>query len=418
MATIPRRDGRIGVVTLIDALTLGGAELLAVEIAKRLDRERFASTLCVSRANHPIHDTVGDLPERVREGLAAAGVGYIPLTRGAAWDTRAWGPLVSLLRGGDVQVMHGHMHGSNAWAVILGRLTRLPVVVAHEHTWSFSGEPLRRLVDRHLIAAHSDMLVACSEEDRRRMIAYIGIPSESVCYVPNGIDRHAPTPGRDMRAELGIAPDALVVGSVGMLREQKRYDVLLRAAAILKPRFPNLRVVIVGSGEGANRPEVETLAEELELGETLLLAGARSDIPDLLSTFDVAALSSDYEGSPLSVMEYMEAGLPVVSTDVGGVAQMVHDGVHGLLVPRRDPDALAGAIGELLADPERRAEMGRRGRERRRQEYDLDVMVSRIEKLYLGLLANRASNGQARLARSRRTEGDTLTANRLGVSSQ
>lgn len=393
--TPSRRDGRIGVVTLIDALTLGGAELLAVEIAKRLDPERFASTLCVSRANHPIHDAVGDLPERVRESLAEAGVGYIPLTRGAPWDTHAWGPLVSLLRSGAVEVMHGHMHGSNAWAVILGRMMRLPVVVAHEHTWSFTGEPLRRLVDRHLIAAHSDMLIACSEQDRLRMMEYVRIPSESVCYVPNGIAGRAPTPGRDVRAELGIAPDALVVGSVGMLREQKRYDVLLRAAVILKPRFPGLRVVIVGGGEGVNRPGLETLAEELELGDTLLLAGARGDIPDLLSAFDVAAVSSDYEGSPLSVMEYMEARLPVVSTDVGGVAQMVHDGVHGLLVPRRDPEALATAIGELLADPERRAQMGARGRERRRQEYDLAVMVSRIEKLYLDLLARRATNGRS-----------------------
>jgi len=112
-------------------------------------------------------------------------------------------------------------------------------------------------------------------------------------------------------------------------------------------------------------------------------------VRDVLEAFDVATVSSDFEGSPLAVMEYMEAGLPVVSTAVGGLPKMIHDGVHGRLVAPRNPDALAAAIAELLADPERRAEMGAAARERRRAEYDLDVMVSRVEDLYEQLLTAR-----------------------------
>lgn len=384
-----RADGRLGVVTMVDRLVHGGAERLAAEIATRLDPQRFASTLCVTRWSDAGHGASGDLPQRLRAGAEAAGVRFLGLRRRGPWDLPAWSPLVTLLRGGGVQIVHGHMFGSNVWAVVLGRLARVPVVVAHEHTWAFEGGRLRGVIDRRLIAAGSDVVIACSQEDRRRMIERQRIAPGAVRFVPNGIDGRAPTPGRDVRAELGIAREAPVVGSVGALRPQKRYDVLLRAAAELAPRWPGLRVVIVGAG--AERPRLEALAAELGLGGTLLMLGARGDVPDVLQALDVAVVSSDFEGSPLSVMEYMEAALPVVATDVGGLSQMVHDGVHGLLVARRDPVALARAIDGLLADPRRRRELGAAGRQRRRTEFDLGVMVARIERLYEQLYAARGA---------------------------
>src|SRR3954454_15637280 len=125
-------DGRLGVVTLVDRLVHGGAERLAAEIATRLDPQRFASTLCVTRWPDPGHAASGDLPARLRARAEAAGVRFIGLSRRGPWDVAAWAPLVRLLRGGGVQVVHGHMFGSNVWAVTLGRLTGVPVVVAHE----------------------------------------------------------------------------------------------------------------------------------------------------------------------------------------------------------------------------------------------------------------------------------------------
>jgi len=382
-----RADGRLGVVTLVNRLVHGGAERLAAEIATRLDPQRFASTLCVTRWPDAGHAASGDLPQRLREGAEAAGVQFIGLPRRGRWDLPAWSPLVRLLHSGDVQIIHGHMFGSNVSAVVLGRLARVPVIVAHEHTWAFTRGRPRAVVNKRLIAAGSDVIIACSQEDRRRMIERQRLAPESVRFVPNGIDGRSATAGRDVRSELGIAGDALVVGSVGALRAQKRFDVLLRAAAELAPRYPGIRFVL--AGEGAERPRLEALAAELRLGDTLLMLGARGDVPDVLQAFDVAVTSSDFEGSPLSVMEYMEAGLPVVATAVGGLPQMIHDGVHGVLVPRRDPVALADAIEELLTDPQRRRELGAAGRVRRRQEFDLGVMVGRIEQLYEQLYAAR-----------------------------
>jgi glycosyltransferase involved in cell wall biosynthesis len=380
-------DGRLGVVTLVDRLVHGGAERLAAEIATRLDPQRFASTLCVTRWSDAGHVASGDLPTRLRARAEAAGVRFIGLSRRGAWDVAAWAPLVRLLRGGGVQVLHGHMFGSNVWAVTLGRLTGVPVIVAHEHTWAFSGAPLRGIADR-LIGAGSDVVIACSGEDRRRMIERQRMAPDVVRLVPNGIEGRPATPGRDVRAELGIAPDAPVVGSVGTLRAQKRFDVLLRAAAELAPRRAGLRVVIVG--EGPERARLEALAAQLGLADSVLLLGARDDVADVLQALDVAVLSSDFEGSPLSVMEYMEAGLPVVATAVGGLAEMIDDGVHGLLVPRRDPTALAAAVGALLDDPARRRELGAAARARRRAQFDLGVMVSAIEQLYEELYTARS----------------------------
>lgn len=382
-----RPDGRIGVVTLVDRLAIGGAERLAAEISMRLDPARYASTLCISRLTDPAGIYSADIPEQLQANVEACGVNFIGMSRGRSWELRPWRPLLRLLRSGNVQVIHSHMHGSNIWAVVLGRLMRVPVVVTHEHTWEFSGQPVRQFLDRYLIAAGSDILIACSEEDRRRMTDVEGIPPRSTMYLPNGIEGRAPTPGRDIRAELGIAAGAPVIGCVGVMRTQKRLDVLLHAIKALVPRFPDLRLMLVG--DGSERANVEAIVAELGLAQTVMMLGSRRDVPDMLEAFDVAAVSSDFEGSPLAVMEYMEAGIPVVSTAVGGLPRMIHDGVHGLLVAPNDPAALAAAIAELLADPQRRAEMGAAARERRRAEYDLDVMVARVEDLYEQLLAAR-----------------------------
>jgi glycosyltransferase involved in cell wall biosynthesis len=114
--------------------------------------------------------------------------------------------------------------------------------------------------------------------------------------------------------------------------------------------------------------------------------GARGDVPDVLRALDVAVCSSDFEGSPLAVMEYMDAALPIVATSVGGVPDLIEHDVHGLLVPAGDPHALARAIAEMLSDPDRAAAMGARAQERRRREFDIDTLVHRLEDLYLELL--------------------------------
>jgi glycosyltransferase involved in cell wall biosynthesis len=377
---------RIRVVTLIDILgTHGGAERLAFQIALRLNPERFESTLCASRWPLPPELDGGAL--QARQDLEDAGVTFFPLGRQRKSDVWVWARLERYLRREQVDVVHTHKFGSNAWGTLIARVAGVPVVVAHEHTWSYEGEPLRRLLDRELVARGADRFIAVSREDQRRMSSVERIDPRRTLFIPNGVTASAPPSGRDVRAELGISRDAPVIGTVCVMRPQKAIHVLLRAVAELLPQQPALQVLI--AGDGPERERLERLAGELGVAGAVRFLGARKDVPDLLRALDVAVSSSDFEGSPLAVMEYMDAALPVVATTVGGVPDLIEPGIHGLLVQRRDHVGLSRAIDELLRDPSRRREMGQRGRERREREFTIDVLVGRLEDLYVELLAQR-----------------------------
>ena len=368
---------KIRVVTLTDSIGLGGGERLAVATTVHLDPDRFERTMCITR--EPDAD---DPPEYIRaatEEMQSAGVRVIQLRRRSKTDVFAWRPLLALLRRERIDVLHAHKFGSNVWAALLGRVARVPMIVAHEHTWSFEGMPLRRFLDRELVARASNVLIAVSREDRRRMIEIEGIPPERIVVVPNGIVNLEPSKGDDLLTPLGIRPGAPVIGTVAVLRPQKRIDILIRAAALLKPEFPGLRVLIAGNGD---RASCEALIRTLRLDDTVELLGARADVPDLLRTFWVAVSCSDWEGSPLSVIEYMAAARPIVATRVGGVPDLIRDGVDGLLVERRDPAALAGAISQLLRDRVRAAELGQSASVRQRREFTLQATVDRLQDLY------------------------------------
>lgn len=373
---------RVHVLTLVDHLgTTGGAERLALDIATGLATARFRSTLCASRFVAAATPTEGEREALVR--MRGAGTCFLPLGRRRRGEIWPWRHLLAYIRRERVDVIHAHMFGSNLWATMLGRLARVPVVVAHEHTWSFEGEPLKRMLDRELIGRWSDVFLAVSRADRRKMIEIERIPAERVRYLANGIAPRAPTPGRDLRGELGVGAGPLV-GAVGALRAQKAYDVLIRAAARLRETHPALHVLI--AGEGPEKERLQELVRELGLVDVVLLLGRRLDVPDVLAELDVAVCASDFEGSPLAVMEYMAAGLAIVATRVGGVPDLIEDRVHGLLVEARDDAALAAATDELLSDRALASRLGANARERRRTEFDLDVMVGNVEALYEELL--------------------------------
>jgi glycosyltransferase involved in cell wall biosynthesis len=390
MPSAAGHDRKLRVVTLVDRLGTGGAERLAIQTTTRLDPERFDRTLVASR-----DFDVAISKQHVANALAdlrAAGVRVIGLKRTSARQVWAWWPLYRLLRRERVDVLHAHKFGSNLWGTIVGRLARVPVIVAHEHTWSYEGQPLRRFADRAVIARWSSAFVAVSREDQRRMIEVEGIRPQDTLFIPNGIPAPPAASGSDVRAELGIPPDAPVIGTVSVLRPQKALDVLLRASRILVDEFPGLRVLI--AGEGDRREALEDLSAELGLQDSVMFLGVRTDVPDVLAALDVAVSTSDYEGSPLSVMEFMEAARPVVATRVGGIPDLIDDGEQGLVVEPQDPAAFAAAVAQMLRDPERARQMGERGRERRRREFDIDVMVRRLEALYEELRRRPSADGR------------------------
>lgn len=390
---------RLRVLNLVDLIgTTGGAEKFARVLTTHLDRSRFEPTFCVTRWEHlPEHEPA--LAE-----LRDAGVPFIGLKRQSRFQLRPWRELTAAMRDWRVDILHSHKFGSNVWGALLAPRLGVSVFVAHEQTWSFQGHRLRQFLDRNLIARRADAFVAVSSEDRRRMIGVEGVPESKIRVIPNGIATPSPPdPYRDVRGLLGLGPDQPVVGIVAKLRRQKALDVLIRAVPLLREATPSVAVLIVGGpAVGVKEGEEERLrglTRDLGLSDELRFLGDRSDVPDLLDLFDVAVLCSDYEGSPLSIMEYMEAGKPVVATRVGGVPDLVEDGVTGLLVDPQDPDGLASAIVSLLRDPDRAARMGRAGRELRRRSFSIEGTVRRVEALYQELYASNSSSA-ARSLRS------------------
>jgi glycosyltransferase involved in cell wall biosynthesis len=368
---------------LIDVVgSSGGAESLALQLTTHLDRSRFASTFCVTR-----RQPMSDVEEALQE-LRDNDVAILRLDRSSRLSLKPWRRLTTYMHEWGADILHSHKFGSNVWGALLAPRANVPVLVAHEQTWSYRGKPHRRWLDGHLIGRRADAFVAVSQEDQRRMIEVEHVPEARTRLIYNGIPALPATdPARDVRAELGIRPDQPVVGAVAIFRPQKSLDVLLRAARLLRDEFPELRVLIAGSGFQEEETRLRGIADDLELGDTVNFLGIRTDVPDVVRIFDVAALSSDFEGTPLAVMEYMDAGKPVVATRVGGVPDIVVDGETGLLVEPQDPEALAAATAELLRDPERAVRMGEAGRERCRREFSIEATARKVEALYEELYA-------------------------------
>jgi glycosyltransferase involved in cell wall biosynthesis len=373
------RARRLKVVTLVREIGPGGgggAERVARDQLVELDPKRFERLLFVSRPPDPADGACRLAVEDVR----GRGVDVRFLRRRFKYDPLAWWPLLRALRRERIDVLHTHAFGQNAWGSVIGRLAGVPVVIAHEHNWAFTGRALRPVIDRELIARCASAMIVVSAEARRRMIEVERVPAERLVLLPNGIRPLPPGDGGAVRAELGIGDSDPVIGTVCVIRKEKAIDVLLGAAAVLIRDLPRLRVLIVG--HGPERTRVEAVAARLGLTDRVLITGARDDVSGALAAMDVAVLSSDYEGSPRSILEFMDAGKPIVATRVGGIPDVIDDGVHGLLVPPRDEAALASAVTGLLRDPDRGRRMGARARERCRRELSLDHTVQRLAELY------------------------------------
>ena len=372
-----RGKERLTVLTVIDALMTAGAETVATRIALDLDRSRFQSILCSTRPSSPEHVAAA----------RAKGVEVLELNRRSRLDVWRWRPLARLLRSGTVDVVHAHKVASNLWAALRVPHSRLPVLLAHEHTWSYEGR-LRRVVDRELIARRAGAIVAVSPTDRRRMIELERIPASKVVFVPNGIpDR--PTGDRERaRRELGLARSDAVVGTVCGLRPQKELETALRALGRLAPHRPTLRFVVVG--DGPERARLERLADELGVPTLFLGHRPNDEVPDLVAAMDVLVLSSRFEGMPLAVLEWMAAGKAIVASRVGGIPSIVEHEHEALLVPPRDHVAFAQEIGRLLDDPSERRRLGKAAQRRQRAEFRFEHTLDLLEGLYERLYAEAA----------------------------
>lgn len=345
----------------------------------RLDPGKFQRYLCLTRAPREIRTaTTNEDVDR----LEAGGVQVLRLERRSSLSVWPWLRLYRLMVDESIDVLHAHMPRASVPGTMVGRVARVPVIVSQEHGWSFNGKPIRQFLDKNVVARGSDVLLAVSEWDRRHIIEIEGVPPDKVRVLHNGI-APAASSGIDVRDALGGHNGVALVGAVGRLYPEKNHSDLIRAVALLRDHRQRVKCVIVG--DGPEEQSLRALIGELGVADQVQLVGRRQDVPDILRALDVAVLCSRHEGSPLALMEYMAAGAPIVATEVGGVPEMIAQGVHGLLVTPGDPAALASAIGRLLDDRPLALRLGTAASDRQRIEFDLDTSVRRLEEVYAGL---------------------------------
>jgi glycosyltransferase involved in cell wall biosynthesis len=239
-----------------------------------------------------------------------------------------------------------------------------------------------------MAARRTDVVVAVSDALGTELRQDLRVPASRIVVIPNGVDTdlHRPSPDTGaLRRALGVGPAVAILGSVGRLEPVKAYDVMVRAFALLQREWRGgpLPMLVVG-GEGSERAQLQELVSSLGLGESVQLLGWRDDIADLHAAFALFTMSSRSEGTSVSLLEAMSAGLCPVVTDVGGNAAVLGSTLRHRLVRPDDPGALATAWLDALQDPARRRDDGRLARERVCQAYGLEAMVRAYAAIYEG----------------------------------
>lgn len=377
---VPSDTMGVRVLWVVKGLGPGGAERLLASAARFHDHTRFEFDCAYVLAGK----------DHLAGELEQAGVRTRCLSstrRDRRWAGRLW----RLVRSGGYDVVHVHSPLPGSVARLAARslpAQRRPLVVATEHnTWATHRAPTRwanRLTGRWEAVA-----VAVTDEVRASMR---GRAAAVATTVRHGIDLDAVRAGSGeravVRAELGVGPDEFVVGTIANYRPQKDYPNLLLAARELADQGVPVRFVAVG--QGPDEAAIRARRDELGLGDRVLLTGFRADAVRVLAASDVFTMGSQWEGLPVALMEALALGLPVVATAVGGLAEELRDGDDALLVPPRDPVALAGAIRRVVDDDDLRMRLAAAAA-RRAADFDVRHAVEFYEGVYAGRAARPAA---------------------------
>jgi len=372
MRTSAKKTDAIRLLYIVTLPDLGGAQSHVLELARGL-RTAFDLHLATGRA--------GPLTFAARE--LDVPVHFVPsLGRDIdpASDAAALREITALLRHLHPDLVHAHSSKAGFIGRLAARIVGAPAVFT-AHGWGFTpGVPWLRAqaarIAETLAAPLASAIICVSAYDAGLARKYLPCTGNRVFMVHNGIPVDAPV------ASPARQPARVIM--VARFSEPKDQSLLLRAFATARGQS-QARLVLVGSGP--ELPACQLLARRLGIAPFVDFLGDREDVPSLLAGASILALTTRYEGLPVSILEAMRAGLPVVASDVGGIAEQVEHGTTGILVPRGDVDATAAALCMLLRDPSLRQAMGEAGRRKFLREFTVDRMLAQTEAIYARVLA-------------------------------
>lgn len=360
----------------------GGVEQTRLSLARKLDPDRYALRIvCL--------DMFGELPDMLRDAgcpVDLVGNGLSIFSHAPYRDT------LSVIRNWKPDIIHGAVYEGVAVAAVAGRIGRVPIILGEE-----TSDPVDRRVTGNilyrLLAGSCHHMLAVSPPVQRYLIDTIRVPAHKVSMVVNGVAE--PSPGNSVvietiRRRYGIDDRSFVIGTVCRLVDShKRVSDLIRAMPMLQDQVEDPRLLVVGDGD--DRPMLEELALSIGVAERVHFCGYQAVPANYYEVMDVFALASAHEAFGLVLVEAMFAGLPVVATRVGGIPSVVEDGHTGLLVEPLNPAQLASAMLDLFRTPERRREMGLKGRDRAFTEFGEGRYVREVDALYTNLLDRAAA---------------------------
>ncbi len=366
------------VTFLASTLQIGGAENMLLELVRHMDRDRFPVRVLCLRSGGRMSDELRELGVPVRDNIIAG-----------RFDVSAAWKVTGLLKSENTDVLCMLNHDDAMfWGKVCSRASRTPVALIWVHSNLIPGQkPMVRIIN-HLTAGMITKIVSISKSHRQRILeTYTNLSPSLVDVIYNGVDTDLFHPG-DRNDRTRVIPDAggfgSVVGTVARLSPEKNMEVLLEAARLVLEEKGDTLFVI--AGDGPERPSYERKVESLGIGGNVRFLGMRRDVPQVMRSFDIAALSSREEVFPMFLLEAMATGLPVVSTAVGSIDEIVEDGETGFLVETGDHGTLAERLLALVNDPRRLREMGKRGMERVEEHFSIRTMVDSFQGLITELL--------------------------------
>ena len=362
----------VHVHAMIDGLGCGGAQLVLADFAELAPLAGVTLTVGYLREERDDAALV-----RLRElGLEATLLGTSGLLAPA--DIRRTRRHLARV---SPDIVHTHLKYADVLGGVGARSLGIPAVsTLHEAAWSGT----RRETARQRVAALArrlcaDRLIAVSEAARSSYLATGWDRPERVITVYNGIAaRDASTGGEAVRARFGLGPGDLVVTMVSALRPEKGHDVALRTFGSLQPRFPELRLLVVG--DGPRRSEIERLAAPF--GPSVVMAGYQADVASILGATDVLLQPSYVDAFPTTLLQAMQASVPVVATAVGGIPEILSPGAGVLIPPPSEPDRVAAGLVPLLQDPALRRQVGKGGMQHFRQRFSEQSWMTGTRAVY------------------------------------
>lgn len=362
---------RIKVFQLLEWFELGGGlEKIAGEIAVGLNQERFISEIwCIDRG--------GKLVEMYRK----KGVPVRVLNISSYFNPFNILKLAKLFKQEKPDIIHTHVYFAATIGRIAAKLAGVKVIMHHVHSTYWHYSSINVLMERFL-SHFTDKIICVSQAVRNFVVLNEKINPNKIEVIYNGISRKEVATDRDsFRLALGVQKDDVVITVVASLLHNKGHKVLLEAMAGLKDKYPFLKCWIVG--EGPMEKELRDMVSQWSLEKQVTFLGVRADVPEILSTSDIFVLPSLLrEGQPLSVLEAMAYGVPVIASRIGGVPEIIRDQENGILVPAQEPQLLADQIEVLILDPGRRKQLGEAGRKTFVENFDANIMIKKMEELY------------------------------------